>query len=205
MTTPNSGSVSSGSGENISSESFSSEYLNRYSRLSIYLKNAIENISSGVSEEHYADCLGVLRAIRQSRSVPGKIQKKMKAELMDSLLTQIQETVQEEKIKENLHQLEKLVDQSMLEEGQKSWRPNGNVKDHIRSHMMEVKQKHKDKLERQVREKEQESECVLREVIRLRSQVRSLESRLLAVKSQCSDDSVEDKIDTIMEKAEDIE
>lgn len=86
-----------------------------------------------------------------------------------------------------------------------SRRPNGNVKDHVRSHLMEVKRKHKDRLEKQVREKEQDSERVLREVIRLRAQIRSLESRLLVIQHQCEDSSVEDKIDSIVDKAEDLE
>jgi hypothetical protein len=73
------------------------------------------------SEEDFYHLLGQLSITKKNKSVPGKMHKKMKSGLIDSLTSEMQQIVEEENIKENLQQLEKLVDESALENGQEAW------------------------------------------------------------------------------------
>uniref|UniRef100_A0A1B6GMZ7 Uncharacterized protein n=1 Tax=Cuerna arida TaxID=1464854 RepID=A0A1B6GMZ7_9HEMI len=170
--------------------------LDRYALFNIFVKNAIDKISSGVSEEQYMNLFGNLSALRKSKSAPGKMQKRMKINLMESLVNEVEAMAEEENLQEKLQKLDKLVEEATIDEEKETWRPNGNVNDHLRSHVMAMKLKHKNSLEECVREKEQATEALRQQVNRHRCQVRLLEAKLQNLHDQSLDCSVINSVDT---------
>uniref|UniRef100_A0A1B6L512 Uncharacterized protein n=1 Tax=Graphocephala atropunctata TaxID=36148 RepID=A0A1B6L512_9HEMI len=176
--------------------------LDRFAMFNMFVKDAIDKISSGVSEEDYVNLFGKLSALRKSKSAPGKMQKRMKTNLMSSLVAEVEAMAEEEQLQEKLQKLDKLVEDSTLEEGKEAWRPNGNVNDHLRSYAMAVKLKRKSSLEECLREREQATETLRQQVGRFRGQVRSMKMKLQNLHDQSLDNSVINSVDAMIKDKE---
>lgn len=73
------------------------------------------------SEDQYLNLFGKLSVLRKTKSAPIRIQKRMKTKLAEFLMSEVNQMVTDERVKEKMEKIDSLVDKFALEDGTKAW------------------------------------------------------------------------------------
>uniref|UniRef100_A0A1B6DCU7 Uncharacterized protein n=1 Tax=Clastoptera arizonana TaxID=38151 RepID=A0A1B6DCU7_9HEMI len=152
--------------------------------------SAIEESVSGLSENKFEELLKNISVIRKRTKSASNLIKIFKKNAITGSLSQLDDLLKEENLEVTFTAYSNFLKNNEGETKDVKWRPPGNVKEHLRPHLIQQKINIKQQLEQLVFEKESEVKNIQNDVILKRTQLKIFEKTFEELKKRNHDTAI---------------